>query len=91
MVGLVGMSGLDGTHGAAAGKLTFIHLNALPLEERLDLRVVALHDGGHLACVAELTIIANCCFHVGGIYKEVRDLVPLTSESLYIIAVRKFS
>ena len=51
-----------------------------------------LHDGGHLARVAELTIIADCCFHVGGIYKkEVRDLVPLTSESLYIIAVRKFS
>lgn len=45
MVGLVGMSGLDGTHRTATGELALVHLDALPLKESLDLGIVALDDG----------------------------------------------
>lgn len=45
MIGLVGMSGLDGAHRSATGELTLVHLDALPLEECLYFRIVALDDG----------------------------------------------
>ena len=45
MVGFVGMSCLDGPHGAATGELALVYRDALLLKECLYLGIVALDDG----------------------------------------------